>query len=102
MSTENVIRSNISKTITRLKKDKITAMGLANIFQVTPTTGVTCHPGQYRDLFNKIAMEVAKERKFPILQCNHREQLKSGVWDEGAGGSLSCPYCGNQIGEFRQ
>lgn len=39
----------------------------------------------------------------PVCSCEqHRQRLRSGDYDERAGGSLHCPQCGKRIGQFRQ
>jgi DNA-binding GntR family transcriptional regulator len=67
------IEKNVREQIRRLRKDGIVAMGMRNLFQVTPT------PPQhlaiedesniinYRPTFERVAAEVAAELKFPIL-----------------------------------
>ena len=65
-TTEQVIKSHIGKTITKLKRVGTVAMSMANLFQVTPTTGVSCSVSQYRPLFETIAKEVSEKRGFPI------------------------------------
>lgn len=63
---EQTIRENVKKTVKALKRDGTTAMGLVNLFQITPTSGINCHPAMYRQTFDAVAPRAAKELHFPI------------------------------------
>ena len=39
---------------------------------------------------------------WPCSYEKHDEQRRSGDWEERAGGTLYCPYCGILIGKFRR
>ena len=70
---EAYIEKNVRQQIRQLRKDGIVAMGMRNLFQITPT------PPQhfaiedeenivnYRPTFERIAAKVASELNFPIL-----------------------------------
>lgn len=64
---EAIIQGNIRSTIAAAMADGTTGMGLNNLFQITPTTGVTCSVAEYRLLFGDAAAKVAKEMKFGLL-----------------------------------
>jgi len=66
MQNKDNIRNNVRKTITAAIEDGTTGMGLNNLFQITPTTGVTCSVPDYILLFGDAVTEVAKELNFPI------------------------------------
>lgn len=55
--------------------------------------GMNCLPGQ-QDLFPTDGP--------PRCERDHRSDLRSGDWDERAGGALHCIECGKKIGKFRQ
>jgi len=40
--------------------------------------------------------------RWPCSHEKHDEQRRSGDWEERAGGTLYCPYCGIMIGKFRR
>jgi len=67
------IEKNVREQIRRLRKDGIVAMGMRNLFQVTPTPpqhlAMTDESNiiNYRPTFERVAAEVAAELKFPIL-----------------------------------
>jgi hypothetical protein len=63
---ETIIRRNIRETIAAVMEEGTTGMGLNNLFQVTPTTGVTCSVANYRLLFADAAVEISQKLKFPI------------------------------------
>ena len=63
---ETIIRRNIRETIAAARAEGTTGMGLNNLFQVTPTTGVTCSVANYRLLFADAAVEISQKLKFPI------------------------------------
>ncbi len=62
------IEKNISDTIKALKKDQVTGMSVANLFQVTPTKGVMCPVPMYRPEFERLAYIVAKRLKFDLYE----------------------------------
>jgi hypothetical protein len=61
------LSDSITKTIRRLKRDGVTAMGLANLKQITPTKGLTCHPRDFHRMFPELADSIAKRMRFPII-----------------------------------
>ncbi len=65
---EETLMRNIRKTIQRLRADQVHAMGMANLKQITPTTGLTCTPHEYHRLFPACARIVARGYKFKILK----------------------------------
>lgn len=67
MTTVEILSHNIGKAIKDLKKDGIRSMSMENLKQVTPTTGLTCLPGEYHRLFPEVAATVARRLRFPIL-----------------------------------
>jgi hypothetical protein len=64
-----MIKDNIIETINRLKADKITAMSLDNLFQVTPTPPISHvrFKPRYRAIFKQIAIEVAAALNYELL-----------------------------------
>jgi len=56
----------IKKTIRKARRDGITGMSLANLKQITPTTGLTCPPAEYHRAFPEIATNVASRLRFTI------------------------------------
>ncbi len=70
------IEKNVREQIRRLRKDGIVAMGMRNLFQVTPTPpqhlAMTDESNiiNYRPTFERVAREVAQEMNFPILAEN--------------------------------
>ena len=66
------IEKNVREQIRRLREDGITAMGMRNLFQVTPTPPQHLAMDEsniinYRPTFERVAAEVAAELNFPIL-----------------------------------
>lgn len=55
---ETIIRLNIREKVAELKADGVTAMSRDNLYQITPTDGVICPAGEYRDLFDAAADEI--------------------------------------------
>ena len=70
------IEKNVREQIRRLRKDGIVAMGMRNLFQVTPTPpqhlAMTDESNiiNYRPTVERVAREVAQEMNFPILAEN--------------------------------
>ena len=67
------IEKNVREQIRRLRKDGIVAMGMRNLFQVTPTPPQHLALDEtniinYRPTFERVAREVAQEMNFPCLQ----------------------------------
>lgn len=72
------IEKNVREQIKRLRKDGIVAMGMRNLFQVTPTPPQHLAMDEtnlinYRPTFERVAAEVAAEVNFPILEENWRK-----------------------------
>lgn len=55
LTQDGQITANILATVLKLKKDGTVGMSLDNLRQITPTTGITLTPIQYRDAFARIA-----------------------------------------------
>lgn len=69
------IQKNARDQIKRLRKDGTTAMGMRNLFQITPTPPQHLAMDEtnlinYRPTFERVAAEVAAEMNFPILEEN--------------------------------
>ena len=65
-STLDVLTDNITKTIRKAKRSGTIGMSYGNLKQITPTTGLTCHPAEYHRLFPQIADVVSHNLKFPL------------------------------------
>lgn len=61
---ESNVRNNIASAICQCKRGGTTGMSVANLFQITPTTGLTCYPAIYRQEFSELARQVAKSMQF--------------------------------------
>ncbi len=59
--------ANIAKAIRELKRDGVASMTLANLYQITPTAGVNVPVARFRPLFDRYAVEAARELGFGIL-----------------------------------
>lgn len=68
---EKIIEKNIRKTIQNLKKKGVTAMGLENLFQITPTppqnTATDENVAEYPRLFKTVAERVANSMNFSMV-----------------------------------
>ena len=73
---------NIGAAISKCKRDGTTAMGMANLKQITPTNRLTMTTAYFHSQFERIAKAVAKRRRFPILadraDCNSYCNNKNG------------------------
>ncbi len=65
-TTAETLTRNIRQTIRKAKKAGTVGMSLANLKQITPTTGLTCDPGEYHREFPRIAAQVAARLSFPV------------------------------------
>lgn len=65
-TTEKTLTQNIRSTITKAKRRGVVGMSLANLKQCTPTTGLTCPPGEYHREFPRVAAQVAARLSFPV------------------------------------
>jgi len=72
------IEKNVREQIRRLRKDGIVAMGMRNLFQVTPAPPQYLAMDEtnlinYRPTFERVAAEVAAEMNFPTCLLHFRE-----------------------------
>lgn len=61
------IERNIRETIKRMKQQRVTAVSMDNLFQITPTKDVTVPVNSYRAEFEWIAHRVARDLSFQLL-----------------------------------
>lgn len=66
MGTADKLYNLIETAIRNARRDGITGMSLANLKQITPTTGLTCPPAEYHRVFPEIAANVAYRLRFTI------------------------------------
>ncbi len=62
------IEHNIRKAIRKAKSQGTTGMSMCNLFQVTPTTGVTVQPASYRPMFEDAARKIVASVKFDLIE----------------------------------
>ena len=63
---EEAIKANVTKKIRELIDGGTVGMSLANLYQITPTQGVSCAVPLYRPMFERIAKEVATNMGFGL------------------------------------
>ena len=67
---QQAIEKNVRKKIRELRKSGVSAMGMGNLFQITPTPPQELATDEvvrdYRPMFEEIASAVGKEMGFPI------------------------------------
>jgi len=61
------IEQNIDATIKRMKREGTIGASLACLRQNTPTRGVDIPVPLYRDVFDQLAVELAKKHNFKLL-----------------------------------
>ena len=66
MTTLEVLTANIRKTIRKARRHGTVGMSYGNLKQITPTTGLTCHPTEYHRLFPQVADIVAHDMEFNL------------------------------------
>lgn len=54
-----IIEENIRRIVKSLRSDGTVGMSLANLYQITPTSGVMLSDREYRSEFERIARKVA-------------------------------------------
>lgn len=63
---EEAVKANVTKKIRELIDSGTVRMSLANLYQITPTQGVSCAIPLYRPMFERIAQEVAANMEFGL------------------------------------
>ena len=63
---EEAVKANVTKKIRELIDSGTVRMSLANLYQITPTQGVSCAVPLYRPMFERIAKEVATNMGFNL------------------------------------
>lgn len=66
-TTAETLERHIMGAIRKARKDGVTGMSYANLKQITPTTGLTCHPAVYHRTFPQVAQYVAMKMKFDLF-----------------------------------
>jgi hypothetical protein len=66
MDSVDVLEANIREAIRKAKRSGTTGMSYANLKQITPTDGLTCHPAAYHREFPRVAQYVAMKMKFEL------------------------------------
>lgn len=63
---EMAVKANVTKKIRELIDGGTVRMSVANLYQITPTQGVSCAIPLYRPIFERIAKEVAVDMGFNL------------------------------------
>lgn len=64
---EQAIDRNVRLTILRMKRQGTVGASVDYLRLNAPTKGVDVHPSQYNSMFAEIAVKIAKQLKFDIL-----------------------------------
>ena len=66
MSDIIILSEHLVETIQAAKRDGITGMSLANLRQITPTTGLTCSVEEFDRMFPEVADSISRRLRFTI------------------------------------